>query len=70
MDVNPAPFRGDAGIAHVSEDFFKMTFLGANVRRLEFAAMCFSAAWLHAVMRHLESFIQWVAWLCSSRLCS
>lgn len=31
MDLNPAPFRGDAGIAHVSEDFFKMTFFGANV---------------------------------------
>lgn len=31
MDLNPAPFRGDAGIPHVSEDFFKMTFFGANV---------------------------------------
>ena len=32
QDLNPAPFRGDAKIAHVSEDFFKMCFVGANVR--------------------------------------
>ncbi len=32
MDLNPAPFRGDSGIPHVSEEFFKMTFIGANVR--------------------------------------
>lgn len=31
MDLNPAPFRGDAGIPHVSEDFFKACFLGANL---------------------------------------
>lgn len=31
MDLNPAPFRGDAGIPHVSEDFFKMCFIGSNV---------------------------------------
>ena len=32
QDLNPAPFRGDAKIAHVNEDFFKMFFVGANVR--------------------------------------
>ena len=33
QDLNPAPFRGDAKIPHVSEDFFKMFFVGANVRK-------------------------------------
>lgn len=32
MDLNPAPYRGDSGIAHVSEEFFKISFIGANVR--------------------------------------
>ena len=68
MDVNPAPFRGDAGIAHVSEDFFKMTFLGANVRTM-LAALFLKSAWAHSVMRHLEGLIQWIALLCSLRLC-
>ena len=34
QDLNPAPFRGDAKIPHVNEDFFKMFFVGANVRAM------------------------------------
>jgi hypothetical protein len=32
MDLNPAPYRGDAGIPHVSEEVCKMAFFASNVR--------------------------------------
>ena len=31
-DFNPSPYRGDANIGHVSEDLFRMYFVGSNVR--------------------------------------
>uniref|UniRef100_A0A061RCY1 Uncharacterized protein n=1 Tax=Tetraselmis sp. GSL018 TaxID=582737 RepID=A0A061RCY1_9CHLO len=31
MDFNPSPYRGDPKIPHVSEDFFKIYFAGANL---------------------------------------
>ena len=31
MDFNPSPYRGDPKVPHVSEDFFKIYFAGANV---------------------------------------
>lgn len=31
-DFNPSPYRGDANIGHVSEELFKMYFVGSNVR--------------------------------------
>ncbi len=30
-DFNPSPYRGDANIGHVSEELFKMYFVGSNV---------------------------------------
>lgn len=30
-DFNPSPYRGDGNIGHVSEDLFKMYFVGSNV---------------------------------------
>ena len=30
-DFNPNPYRGEASIPHVSEDFFKVYFVGAQV---------------------------------------
>lgn len=30
-DFNPNPYRGEASIPHVSEDFFKIYFAGAQV---------------------------------------
>ena len=30
-DFNPNPYRGEASIPHVSEDFFKVYFIGAQV---------------------------------------
>uniref|UniRef100_A0A7S3CSE0 Uncharacterized protein n=2 Tax=Eukaryota TaxID=2759 RepID=A0A7S3CSE0_9SPIT len=30
-DFNPAPYRGDPKIPHVTEDFFKIYFTGANL---------------------------------------
>ena len=30
-DFNPNPYRGEASVPHVSEDFFKVYFLGAQV---------------------------------------
>ena len=31
-DFNPNPYRGEESIPHVSEDFFKVYFMGAQVR--------------------------------------
>ena len=30
-DFNPNPYRGEASIPHVSEEFFKVYFIGAQV---------------------------------------
>ncbi|DBA94258.1 hypothetical protein WJX77_009246 [Trebouxia sp. C0004] len=30
-DFNPSPYRGDANIGHVSEELFKMYFVGSNL---------------------------------------
>jgi hypothetical protein len=30
-EFNPNPFRGDASVPHVSEEFFKMYFVGCQV---------------------------------------
>ena len=30
-DFNPNPYRGEASIPHVSEEFFKIYFVGAQV---------------------------------------
>lgn len=30
-DFNPSPYRGDANIGHVSEELFKMYFVGSQV---------------------------------------
>ena len=30
-DFNPSPYRGDGNIGHVSEELFKMYFVGSNV---------------------------------------
>ena len=30
-DFNPNPYRGEASIPHVSEEFFKVYFVGAQV---------------------------------------
>ena len=32
-DFNPSPYRGDANIGHVSEELFKMYFVGSNVSK-------------------------------------
>ena len=31
-DFNPNPYRGEASIPHVSEEFFKVYFIGAQAR--------------------------------------
>ena len=40
-DFNPNPYRGEASIPHVSEDFFKVYFIGAQVRQLSSACLHF-----------------------------
>ena len=38
-DFNPNPYRGEESIPHVSEDFFKVYFMGAQVRIQYFCAI-------------------------------
>ena len=43
-DFNPSPYRGEASIPHVSEDFFKVYFMGAQVHHLRCYVKCLKYA--------------------------
>jgi hypothetical protein len=39
-EFNPNPYRGEASIPHVSEDFFKIYFVGAQVNLIHRISTC------------------------------
>lgn len=41
-DFNPNPYRGEESIPHVSEDFFKVYFMGAQVLIHKICSICAS----------------------------
>ena len=51
-DFNPNPYRGEASIPHVSEEFFKVYFIGAQVRKQMSACLHFPGSCLTIFLHH------------------
>ena len=60
-DFNPSPYRGDANIGHVSEELFKMYFVGSNVSSM---SRMFS---LSNHVRLIQVSVYMYSWLLHSR---